>query len=254
MMDKLLLFDFLEEKYHRYNSPEFIDTDPIQIPHLFKLKQDREIAGFFAATLAWGQRKTIIKNATELMEWMDYSPFEFVKNFNEFDLKPFRNFKHRTFNGEDCIHFMKAFKSFYSSYNSLEEAFIINNNFSAKESISNFKERFLGTFIFSRTSKHIADPLKNSAAKRINMFLRWMVRNDKYGVDFGIWNKINPKDLYIPLDVHSSNIARKLGLLTRKQNDWKAVEELTNSLKEFDPKDPVKYDYALFGLGVFEKF
>jgi uncharacterized protein (TIGR02757 family) len=250
------LFDLLECKYQLYNQAEFIETDPIQIPHLFTKTQDIEISGFIAATLAWGQRPTIIRNAKYLMEQMDYAPHDFVLNFEEKDLVNFKKFKHRTFNGEDCITFLQSFQNIYKRYKSLEDVFLKEegDNYSTSRAISGFKRIFLADSLYTRTSKHIADPLKNSAAKRINMFLRWMVRQDNFGVDFGIWNKIKPSDLYCPLDVHSSNVARKLGLLSRKQNDWKAVDELTNSLRELDSDDPVKYDFALFGLGVFEGF
>jgi uncharacterized protein (TIGR02757 family) len=245
----------LETKYKQYNQPEFIETDPIQIPHLFTKKQDIEIAGFFAATLAWGQRITILKNATQLMEWMDYSPYDFIINFEYSDLKIFEGFKHRTYNGIDCIYFFKSLQYIYRKSLSLEDAFFLNSsNINVAENISNFKKLFFSLPHQIRTEKHLADPQKGSAAKRLNMFLRWMVRKDEHGVDFGIWNKIKPSELYCPLDVHSGNVARKLGLLNRKQDDWKAVEELTTQLKKFDKNDPVKYDFALFGLGVFEKF
>lgn len=248
------LQDLLESKYIQYNKLEFIQTDPVQIPHLFTKKQDIEIAGFLSATLAWGQRPTILKNAKMLMERMDDSPHDFILNFGASDLKIFDNFKHRTFNSDDCIYFIKALKNIYQKYDSLENAFFDQTLIQIPENISNFKKRFFALPHQNRTEKHIADPLKKSAAKRINMFLRWMVRKDEYGVDFGMWKKVSPSQLFCPLDVHSGNVARKLGLLRRIQNDWQAVEELTNELKKFDPNDPVKFDYALFGLGAFEKF
>jgi len=248
------LQDLLETKYIQYNKLEFIETDPVQIPHLFTKKQDIEIAGFLAATLAWGQRTTILKSAKKLIEWMDDSPHDFVLNFEASDLKIFRQFVHRTFNGEDCIYFLKALKNIYQNYRSLEFAFFNDSSLQIPLSVSNFKKIFFALPHQNRTEKHIADPLKNSAAKRINMFLRWMVRKDEFGVDFGIWDQIAPAQLFCPLDVHSGNVARKLGLLKRSQNDWKAVEELTNELRKFDPNDPVRFDYALFGLGVFENF
>lgn len=268
------LHEFLNQKVEQYNAPIFIDSDPIFIPHLFAKKEDIEIAGFLAATIAWGQRKTIISNAKKLMQWMDHSPHEFILNFKKQDLKPFKKFVHRTFNGEDCIYFLTSLKNIYTNHAGLENAFRLINSKSMleglpfpigrgagggghnsiKDAITHFRQLFFEIHHPSRTLKHISNPTENSAAKRINMFLRWMVRNDKKGVDFGIWKKIKPSQLYCPLDVHSGNVARKLGILTRKQNDWKAVDELTQALRKLDPKDPVKYDFALFGLGVFEGF
>jgi len=249
------LFELLETKYKQYNQPEFIETDPIQIPNLFTKKQDIEIAGFFAATLAWGQRTTILKNANQLMSWMDHAPYDFILNFENYDLRIFENFKHRTFNGEDCISFLKAFQYIYRNFESLENAFFpSDSNHNIPENISNFKKLFFSLPHQNRTEKHIADPMKSSAAKRINMFLRWMVRQDEHGVDFGIWKAVKPSELFCPLDTHAGNVARKLGLLNRWQDDWKSVEELTTQLRKFDKNDPVKYDFALFGLGVFEKF
>ncbi len=254
-LDQNELFELLEAKYKQYNQPEFIETDPIKIPHHFSIKQDIEIAGFLAATLAWGQRKTILKNATQLMEWMDHSPHDFILNFEYSDLKTFEDFKHRTFNGIDCIYFLKSLQHIYRKSLSLEDAFFPNSsNINVAENISDFKKLFFSLSHHQRTEKHLANPQKGSAAKRINMFLRWMVRKDEHGVDFGIWQKTKPSELYCPLDVHSGNVARKLGLLNRTQNDWRAVEELTAQLQKFDKDDPVKYDYALFGLGVFEDF
>lgn len=249
------LQDLLETKYRQFNKPEFIETDPIRIPHQFTKKQDIEIAGFLAATISWGQRVTILKNATQLMEWMDDAPYDFILNFQESDLKTIETFKHRTFNGIDCTYFLKSLQTIYREFGSLEDTFsplLTKQNMA--EIISNFKKLFFSLPHQKRTEKHLADPLKGSAAKRLNMFLRWMVRKDEHGVDFGIWNKISRSVLYCPLDVHSGNVARKLGLLHRQQNDWKAVEELTAQLRKFNKEDPVKYDYALFGLGVFEKF
>jgi len=249
------LHDLLEAKYKQYNRPEFIETDPIQIPHQFTKKQDIEIAGFFAATLAWGQRSTILKNANQLMSLMDHAPHDFILNFENADLRIFEKFKHRTFNGIDCISFLKALQHLYRNSENLENAFFSSpSNHHIPENISNFKKLFFSLSHQNRTEKHIADPLKGSAAKRINMFLRWMVRKDEYGVDFGIWKAVKPSELFCPLDTHSGNVARKLGLLDRRQDDWKSVEELTTQLRRFDKDDPVKYDYALFGLGVFEKF
>lgn len=245
------LFDFLEEKVVLYNNPNFIESDPIQIPHQFTLKQDIEIAGFLAASIAWGNRKMIIRNAHRMMELMGNSPYDFVMSHADQNLEGFQNFVHRTFNSDDLIGFIKALQNIYTKYNSLENVF--NRYDNLQESIHHFKQTFFETEHLARTQKHISDPLKGSAAKRINMFLRWMVRNDKK-VDFGIWDSISPTQLSCPLDVHSGNVARKLGLLTRKQNDAKALSELDTALRSLDKNDPTKYDFALFGLGVFEGF
>lgn len=247
------IYQLLEEKYDQFNRKSFIDSDPISIPHLFTKKEDIEIAGFLAATIAWGQRKTIIKNALCLMQLMDNAPYDFVLNHKKVDLKRFDDFKHRTFNSVDICYFIIALKHIYKNYGGLENVFAQHKN-NIQLSIHNFKTTFFEIEHPKRTTKHVSNPLKNSSAKRINMFLRWMVRNDKRGVDFGIWDSIKMKNLMCPLDVHSGNVARKLGLLKRKQNDWKAVEELTENLREFDENDPIKYDFSLFGLGVFEKF
>ena len=246
---------FLDEKVEDYNRPSFINSDPISIPHRFSKKEDIEISGFLAATIAWGQRKTIVKNANRLIEWMDIFPHNFILNFTENDLAPFRKFAHRTFNGIDCEYFLWALKNIYQNHAGLENAFcgdFDKTDDSVKNAIINFRKIFFEMDHPARTGKHVADPARKSAAKRINMFLRWMVRKDTKGVDFGIWTKITPSQLICPLDVHSGNIARKLGLLHRKNNDWQAAEELTLVLKMLDPVDPVKYDFALFGVGVFE--
>jgi len=246
------LKEFLEEKTELYNRKKFIESDPISIPHRFTLKQDIEISAFLSATIAWGQRKSIIANAGKLMKLTGDSPYDFVLSANKKQLEKFSDFKHRTFNSTDVQQFISALKKIYSKHNSLENAFLSGKN--NEERISDFHSEFTSYFTESRTKKHIADPARGSAAKRINMFLRWMVRKDKNEVDFGIWNKIKPSELYCPLDLHSGNVARKLGLLKRAQDDWRAVEELTVNLRKFDSADPVKYDFALFGLGVFEKF
>lgn len=246
---------FLDEKVERYNRPEFVDDDPIQIPKSFLRKEDIEIAGFFAATIAWGQRKTIIKNAQKMMDLLENSPFDFVMSHSENDLKALENFKHRTFNGQDFVEFVKSLKRIYQRYESMENAVfqcIEENNL--QKGISNFKKLFFEETSLLRTQKHLSDPEKGSAAKRINMYFRWMVRKDNNGVDLGIWTKISPEMLSCPLDVHSGNVARALGLITRNQNDAKALQELDFHLRKFDPTDPVKYDFALFGLGVFENF
>lgn len=249
------LKSFLEEKVEQYNHIKFIDTDPIQIPHRFSQKEDIEIAGFLTATIAWGNRKSIIKNANRIIEFMDNSPYDFVLNHTNKDLLKINGSIHRTFNSVDLQFFIKSLKNIYINYGGLE------NVFAARQQEKNtfyLIERFRNIFFelqhFDRTQKHISNPVKNSSAKRINMFLRWMVRKDNKGVDLGIWNTISPYQLVCPLDVHSGNVARKLDLIQRKQNDWKAVSELMDNLSLFDSEDPVKYDFALFGLGAFEDF
>lgn len=245
----------MDEKVLQYNRPDFIESDPIQIPHLFNKKEDIEISGFLTATIAWGNRKSIINNAKKMMEFMDHSPYDFVINHHEQDLEALLPFVHRTFNGTDFITFIKGLQHIYSKHQGLESVFSKENDQqSLQHAIHHFKTVFFEIDHLPRTQKHVSDPLKNSAAKRINMYLRWMVRNDQTGVDFGIWNKISPSQLSCPLDVHSGNVARKLGLLKRKQNDAKALQELDKNLKKLDSEDPVKYDFALFGLGVFEGF
>lgn len=254
-LNKIDLKAFLDAKVEFYNNPKFIESDPVQIPHQFNIKEDIEIAGFLAATIAWGNRKSIIKNANSMMQLMDHAPYEFVMHHNTQDLEALLPFVHRTFNGHDFIQFIQSLQHIYTKHNGLEVVFAkhIKNN-SLQHSIHQFKKVFFEVEHLPRTQKHVSDPLKNSAAKRINMFLRWMVRQDHCGVDFGIWNSISPALLSCPLDVHSGNVARKLGILHRKQNDAKALAELDNALRTLDPKDPVKYDFALFGLGVFEGF
>lgn len=249
---------FLDEKVELYNNPDFINSDPIQIPHLFSQKEDIEIAGFLSAIIAWGNRKMIIKNSHRMMDLMGEAPFDFVMSHTENDLERLENFVHRTYNGLDFQYFIKSLKNIYTNHNGLEAVFYngqLNNDSRAMQiSISEFKKVFFELPHLPRTKKHISDPMENSAAKRINMFLRWMVRQDNKGVDLGIWKSISPSQLSCPLDIHSGNVARKLGLLHRTQNDGKALFELDSNLRKFDPKDPVKYDFALFGLGVFEGF
>lgn len=253
-LSRKALKEFLDEKAALYEQPKFIPTDPIQIPHLFSKKEDREIMGFLVATIAWGNRKTIITNGERLVQLLDGEPFRFVKEHSQEDLKPLIHFKHRTFNGDDLITFIKGLQHIYECYGGMETIF---NAFAEKDllqnSIHNFKNHFFEIPHLVRTRKHISDPLKKSAAKRINMFLRWMVRPNTGGVDFGIWESLDPAQLSCPLDVHSGRIARQLGLLKRKQNDAAAVAELDKNLRRLDPADPVKYDYALFGLSAFEK-
>jgi uncharacterized protein (TIGR02757 family) len=254
-MDQRELKEFLDEKVILYNNPSFIESDPIQIPHLFSKKEDIEISGFLTAIISWGNRKMIIRNALKMMELLDNAPYDFIINHQKSDLKPFKNFVHRTFNSEDLYQFIQSLEHIYKKHQGLEKTLaIIGEKTTYIEAIHNLKKIFFEIPHLQRTKKHISDPLKNSAAKRINMFLRWMVRNDQTGVDFGIWKTHNAANLSCPLDVHSGNVARKLALLSRKQNDWKAVTELDTNLRILDHEDPVKYDFALFGLGVFEKF
>jgi len=255
-MDNAELKFFLDLKYNLYNVKSFIDSDPIQIPHRFTKIEDIEIAAFLTATIAWGQRPTIIRNASRLMELMDNAPHDFILHANKNEYARFDNFVHRTFNSTDCVYFLKALRNIYQNYGGLHNVF--ENHFSKTQSICetfiNFRKIFLEKPHLHHVEKHISDVSKNSAAKRLNLFLMWMVRNKKQGVHFGLWDKIPASALYIPLDTHVSKVAHALGLLTRKQNDWLAVEELTAALRKFDKDDPVKYDFALFGLGIFEKF
>jgi uncharacterized protein (TIGR02757 family) len=252
------LKDFLDQKVSEYNTSAFIELDPVSIPHRFSKKQDIEIAGFFAAILAWGQRKTIINKCGDLLAMMDNSPHDFVLNHSEEDLKVFLNFKHRTFNDVDTLYFIHFFSWFYKENDSLEKAFTIgwNPEIEVMEVLlKNFHQFFFQLpEAPDRTKKHIATPERNSACKRLNMFLRWMVRSDSKGVDFGLWQKIKPYQLICPCDLHVDRVGRKLGLISRKQTDWQTAKELTGRLRQFDPMDPVKYDFALFGLGIEEKF
>jgi uncharacterized protein (TIGR02757 family) len=249
------LREFLDEKVEKYNRIEFIEADPISIPHRFVNKEDIEISGFLAATIAWGNRTMILRNANRMMNYLDDSPYDYIMNHSDRDLERISTVIHRTFNAGDFIYFIKALKHVYKSQNGLEGIF---NQYRTEDSlqpaIHHFRNMFFELPHNNRTMKHISDPVKGSAAKKINMYLRWMIRNDNRGVDFGLWKSISPSILSCPLDVHSGNIARKLGLLTRSQNDAKAVAELDAILRSFDRNDPVKYDFALFGLGAIEKF
>ena len=246
--------DLLEQKYLQYNQLSFIPNDPISIPHRFTKKQDIEIMGFWSAVLAWGQRKTIINKCQVLIELMDGVPHDFMVNHQDSDLKRMLNFKHRTFNATDTLYFMAWFKDFYSRHESLEEAFLTENTaieINTRQNLIVFHDRFFSLEDYpERTRKHIATPLRNSSCKRINMFLRWMVRQDDKGVDFGIWTNLKPSKLICPCDVHVDRVARLLGLIQRPKPDWQTAVELTEQLKQLDPNDPVKYDFALFGLGV----
>jgi len=247
---------FLDSKVAQYNQPDFIKKDPVSIPHLFTRKQDIEIMGFWAATLAWGQRITIINKCKELISLMDGAPYDFIINHEEPDLKKLLHFKHRTFNDIDTLYFISFFRYHYSKYESLEDAFIPSTGVNGVEGcLNHFRNYFFSLPDYPhRTKKHVSSPSQKSTCKRLNMFLRWMVRKDNCGVDFGIWNKIKPSDLIMPCDLHVDRVARKLKLIDRKQTDWQTAIELTARLREFDPQDPVKYDFALFGLGIEEKF
>ncbi|SHI91186.1 TIGR02757 family protein [Pseudozobellia thermophila] len=254
-MKQAELKEFLDAKVQQYEHPKFLETDPIQVPHQFSRKEDIEISAFLTATIAWGNRKSIINNAQKLMELMGGSPYDYVLQYAEEDREELASFVHRTFNGEDLKYFIKSLRNIYLNHGGLEAVFAEHaKEDSMQMAISAFKRTFFELPHPLRTQKHVSDPLKGSAAKRINMFLRWMVRSNATSVDFGIWKRISPSQLSCPLDVHSGNVARKLKLLTRKQNDAKALAELDKNLRKLDPTDPVKYDFALFGLGVFEKF
>ena len=246
------LKDLLNEKAAYYNNPSFIENDPISIPHLFTLKQDREIVGFFASILAWGQRKTIINKCHDLIKRFEGEPYNFIKEHSGEDLRGLMGFKHRTFNDTDLLYFVDYFKRFYDENETFEDAFLPNGSFnSIEESLIHFEYNFFNhPNAPVRTRKHVATPVRNSACKRINMFLRWMVRSDDNGVDFGIWKRIPQSELICPIDVHVDRTARKLGLITRKQTDWKTAVELTENLRLLDSDDPVKYDFALFGLSI----
>lgn len=249
------LKEYLDEKVKLYNTPEFIELDPIQIPHSYSLKEDIEISGFLAATISWGNRKMIIRNAKQMMMLMSNSPYDFIINHEERHLQKIDGFVHRTFNTTDFLTYIEALKSLYRQQEGLEGIFNRYKTIdSLQPSIHQLKKEFFSIPHLQRTQKHLPDPLKGSAAKKINMFLRWMIRKDNTGVDFGIWQNISPSILSIPLDIHTSRVARKFGLLTRKQDDAKAVVELDKNLRKFDTNDPVKYDFALFGIGVFEKY
>jgi uncharacterized protein (TIGR02757 family) len=251
------LAGFLNKKYEQYNHPSFIKDDPVCIPHSFTKKQDIEIAAFFAAIFAWGNRTTIINKTRELMQWMDNSPYECCLHASPVQLKKITAFKHRTFKGDDLLYFIDFFRFHYASHPSLETAFsrwMTKEDTSTENALAGFKTYFFSGEHLKRTEKHIASPLQNASCKRLNMFLRWMVRNDKKGVDFGIWKQIRPDQLVCPVDVHVARVARKFNLLQRTTVDWQAALELTAHLRQLDKNDPVKYDFALFGLGVMEKF
>ncbi|MFY7827757.1 MAG: TIGR02757 family protein [Flectobacillus sp.] len=246
--------ELLEKKFQEFNQPNFIPNDPICIPHSFSLKQDIEIMGFWASILAWGQRKTIINKCNELITLMDGAPYQFITQHHPTDLKRFLNFKHRTFNATDTLYFIEWFREYYLKYDSLEDAFarfLLDTDQTIENALIGFHQFFFSLEDYpTRTQKHIATPLRKSTCKRINMFLRWMVRSDNKGVDFGIWQRIQPSQLVCPCDVHVDRVARKLGLIQRSNTDWLTALELTENLRKLDANDPVKYDFALFGLGV----
>ena len=252
-MTKKEIYSFLVEKADFYENPAFIESDPIQIPHEFTTHEDIEISGFLSSTIAWGNRKAIINSSKKIIQLLEHSPLDFILNHTNNDLIHFQKFVHRTFNGNDLIYFILKLKEIYTENKTLEN-YIYLPNTSVSEMQSGFHSNFFRSPHKKRIEKHIANPIKGSAAKRINMFFRWMVRSNINGVDFGIWKKIKSSDLSCPLDVHSGNVARRLGLLNRKQNDAKAVVELDSVLKKIMPNDPVKLDFALFGLGVHENF
>ncbi|MBY0244684.1 MAG: TIGR02757 family protein [Sphingobacteriaceae bacterium] len=257
-MDFVSLKNFLEDKFAQYNRIDFIENDPICIPHQYSKKQDIEIAAFFAAILAWGQRKTIINKCNDLLVRMDNKPYDFILNHQDNDLKSMLGFKHRTFNDTDLLYFVSFLKHHYQQNDSLEKAFLSpklqSDGLIIEQSLNYFRRYFFSLPDFPhRTMKHISSPFQKSTCKRLNMFLRWMVRKDNKGVDFGIWNTLKTENLICPCDVHVDRVARRLKLITRKQTDWKTAIELTENLRNFDANDPVKYDFALFGLGVEEK-
>ncbi len=249
--------EILEYYYDKVHRQSFIEDDPISIPHRFSLRQDIEIMGFFAAILAWGQRKTIIKSCNRLVKLMDGAPYDFIMNHHEKDLIPLDGFVHRTFNSTDLLGLIAFFRNHYQNHDTLEEAFVGNIQDNPQDVgvyIQNFHQLVMAQETTApRTRKHIASPVRNSACKRINMYLRWMVRKDTAGIDFGVWQKISPAQLLCPLDVHVERNARRLGLIARKQSDWKTVLELTESLRQFDAEDPVRFDFALFGMGILNK-
>lgn len=257
MKIQIELKEFLDKKVEEYNRPSFIKDDPISVPHLFKKKQDIEIAGFFAATFSWGNRTTIIKKSKELMHLMDMSPHDFCLNHSSNELKKLFQFKHRTFNTTDLLYFIEFFKWHYSRQHSLETAFtkfIKPEDITIENALIGFHQYFFSLeHVPARTIKHIATPKRNSSCKRLNMFLRWMVRRDINNVDFGIWKNISPSQLICPIDVHVARVAKRLHILKRKQPDWKTAIEVTDYLRKLDKSDPAKYDFALFGIGVMEK-
>jgi uncharacterized protein (TIGR02757 family) len=256
--DKKSLTDFLNRKVAEYNTPAFIAEDPVSVPHRFSLDRDIEIAGLFAAVFAWGNRPTIIRKTMELMQLMELQPYAFITQHQEQDLRRFLDFKHRTFNATDLLYFIEFLRHHYSAEPSLQSAFtrwMKPGDATVEDALTGFHHYFFSLpDAPSRTKKHIATPYRGSTCKRLNMFLRWMVRCDNNGVDFGIWKDISPSQLVCPVDLHVARVAQRFGLVSRKQVDWQLAMELTTWLRELDAEDPAKYDFALFGLGVMEKF
>lgn len=257
MLSRQSLYELLESKAEEFNRPVFIENDPICIPHTYQKLQDIEISGLIAAVLAWGQRKTIIRKCREFFALMDHAPHDFILHHQEQDLKPFLEFRHRTFNATDALYFIEFLHHYYQQHDSLEDAFaqaISPEDIDIEKGLIYFHQLFFSLPDYPcRTRKHIATPARNSACKRLNMYLRWMVRRDDKGVDFGLWHKIKPSQLICPCDLHVDRVARRLGLIKRKQTDWLTAKELTQNLRLFDPHDPVRYDFALFGLGIQER-
>ncbi|ASZ10091.1 TIGR02757 family protein [Chitinophaga pendula] len=248
---------FLDAKAAYYDDPAFVDNDPICIPHRFSLLQDIEIAGLFAAILAWGNRTTIIKKCTELLQLMDNSPYEYIRHHQPRERMKLMHFSHRTFNGIDLLYFVEFLQHYYTNVTSLEFAFsghITKADQTVEKALLGFHKIFFAMEHPERTRKHISTPAKNSACKRLNMYLRWMVREDENGVDFGLWKHILPSQLICPVDVHVSRVATRLGLINEAKADWRTALALTAQLRTMDPADPAKYDFALFGLGVIEKY
>lgn len=246
---------FLDEKVEQFNQRSFIESDPISIPHAFTRRQDIEIAGLFAALLAWGQRGTIIRKCRELMQLMDNSPYDFIVNHKRKDLKNLEHFKHRTFNAVDALYFVSALQRLYASSATLEKYFACKGDENIEQGLISFHRSFFDDPDHpGRTKKHLPTPERGSTCKRISMYLRWMVRSDNQGVDFGLWKSIQPSQLICPLDLHVDRVSRRLKLIRRKQTDWQTALELTKKLRQLDPVDPVRYDFALFGLGVEKKW
>ncbi len=251
------LKEFFDSKVKAYNKADFIESDPICIPHLFSKQQDIEIAGLFAALFAWGNRTTIIQKSRELMHRMDMAPHDFILGHSDKELKQLRGFRHRTFTEDDIFYFVEWLHYYYMQFSSLENAFaryMVRKDDTIEQALTGFKKYFFSLEHMRRTQKHIASPEQNSSCKRLCMYLRWMVRRDRQAVDFGIWRKIKPSQLICPIDLHVARVATRFGLMRRKQPDWQAALELTAHLRTFDPHDPVRYDFALFGLGVIEKY
>ena len=251
-LEKEALKELLDSLYDQYARESFIEQDPISIPHMFSTRGDREVSGFLSSTIAWGNRKAIVKNARRMMEAMDWHPYEFTVHSSDVELRCLESYVHRTFNGRDLISFVLAMRNIIVKYGGIGDYFesLWEKSGDIRIVLSAFRSEFFCIDHECRCEKHLSSIDKGAACKRLNMYLRWMVRDDGRGVDFGLWKKIPSSALYLPLDVHSGNMGRALGLLSRKQNDWKAVEEITMSLREFDPEDPVKYDFALFGAGI----